>query len=298
MPTISVIIPTHNRCDLLKNAIDSVLKQTISVEEVIVVDDTQNAESEVLVESYNNSKIKLFRNNACGAHSSRNLGAAKASSEYIAFLDDDDIWLDDKIEMQKPFLVSNDAVFSQIQVNYTDLNIKYNTRAKNNVDSLNSILTENFIGGTISSIINRDLFLDLGGFDTNFPAREEYDLWIRIISKGSNIHIVEKALSVGYRSFSRDRISASISNYEKAIQLINKKHSVFASTVLSDKELDVRTSKQYKFLAAQAVSINKRLTSSKYYLKSFIIERSLMTLALALIAFLSPVLLIKLRSKL
>src|SRR5690625_6892815 len=91
--TISVIIPTHNRVGLLKRAIESVLNQTRKPEEVIVVDDLNDVATKELCEQYFSSGVIYIPNiKGRGASSSRNLGASKAKSEFVAFLDDDDIW--------------------------------------------------------------------------------------------------------------------------------------------------------------------------------------------------------------
>src|SRR5690625_3018032 len=99
--TISVIIPTHNRVGLLKRAIESVLNQTRKPEEVIVVDDLNDVATKELCEQYFSSGVIYIPNiKGRGASSSRNLGASKAKSEFVAFLDDDDIWLPEKLGKQ------------------------------------------------------------------------------------------------------------------------------------------------------------------------------------------------------
>lgn len=300
MITISVVIPTHNRPELLSRAIDSVLNQTHSVDEVIVVDDTNSIGTQDLVSSYNEPRIKFYANPNNGASSSRNLGAELATSDFIAFLDDDDEFYKNKIELQHRKIINEnvDAVFSQLEIVYENTDIKYSTRSRMPDDPLTTIYIENFIGGTISSVIRRELFLQVGGFDITLPAREEYDLWMRLITEGASIDIIEQPLAIGYRSLvGRSRISANISNYEKAITLINSKHRDKVAGLLSKKQKRLRKASQFEFLAAQAVSIGLRRVTAEYYLKSFLVRFKIKPLILAVISLVNPTLLIRLRAK-
>ncbi|MGI9946658.1 glycosyltransferase family 2 protein [Vibrio hyugaensis] len=297
---MSIVIPTHNRDETtLLRAINSCIKQTLKPFEIVVVDDVCNKRVKEFVESIEFDNIKYLENKEQGASASRNLGAKNAKGNYIAFLDDDDIWLPEKLELQVNQVVSEQAkaVFAQMFVEYEDLGIKYITKSKNVPDPLKQICTENYIGGTISSLIEKQLFLELGGFDRAFSAREEYDLWIRIIASGSKISVVERPLTVAYRSFIRDRVSSNISSYENAIDLLNKKHKQLALDVLDESERKRRESKQYSFLAAQAISINKGCVASKYYFKSFLKSFSPKFMILSILSLFSPKFLIMLRSK-
>ncbi len=297
---VSVVIPTHNRDEnTLLRAVNSCIEQTLKPFEIVVVDDVCNKRVKEFVENIDFYNIKYVENKEQGASSSRNIGAKYAEGNYIAFLDDDDIWLPEKLELQVNQVISQQAkaVFSQMFVEYEDLGIKYTTKAKNVLNPLKLICTENYIGGTISSLIERQLFLKLGGFDRAFSAREEYDLWIRIIASGAKISVVEIPLTVAYRSFVRDRVSSNISSYESAIDLLNEKHKQLVLDILDEKERKFRESKQYNFLAAQAISINKGSVASKYYFKSFLKSLSPKSVILSVLSLLSPKLLIKLRSK-
>ncbi|MFV4844884.1 glycosyltransferase family 2 protein [Edwardsiella tarda] len=297
---VSVVIPTHSRPDLLNKAINSVLSQTYKPYEIIVVDDTKSDSTPQFLSMLESDiTIKFERNTSSGACSSRNLGARIASGDFIAFLDDDDLWLPSKLEMQMNSLMENsyDAIFCQLIINYEGTNIQYATRARNVSNPLKEICFENFIGGTISSVIRRSVFLKLGGFDERFKAREEYDLWIRIIQLGALIKIIEKPLAIANRSFVRKRVSSNINSYEDGISLINTKHFDLINDVLSLPERKLRISKQYDFLAAQALSLGLKKVSARYYIKSFTIKPNLKSLLLSICSMFAPVMIIKIRSK-
>ena len=95
MPFFSIVIPTYNRADLLSRCIDSIIEQTFSDFEIIIVDNYSNDETKELVEQYKSrdTRIKFIQehNNGIIAHS-RNVGVKAAVGEYIAFLDSDDEW--------------------------------------------------------------------------------------------------------------------------------------------------------------------------------------------------------------
>jgi glycosyltransferase involved in cell wall biosynthesis len=100
---VSVVIPTYNRAHLLKESLDSILRQTVPVREIIVVDDGSTDNTQELVRSYGQPVILLTQNRA-GESAARNRGKAHASSEWIAFLDSDDVWRPTKIAKQLQYL--------------------------------------------------------------------------------------------------------------------------------------------------------------------------------------------------
>lgn len=297
--TVAAIIPTHQRPDLLFRAIKSVLNQSEPVDEVIVVDDAACDRTQNVVNSVNSRLVKYFRNDGAGASSSRNYGAKVANSDFIAFLDDDDEWVSDKIELQKRMVKVKDldVCFSRIRIVYEGTNIRYSTKAHLPENPAVDVCLENFIGGTISSMIRRELFLSLQGFDLAFQAREEYDLWIRLIHAGARIGIVEKPLSIAYRSLNkRSRISSDLKKYEEAIALLNIKHKTLIDKTLTPQQRELRYRKQREFLAAQAVTVGLRSEGIKYYLQSLRSRFNARVAGMVLVCLLHPVLLIRLRA--
>ena len=132
-PLVSIIIPTYNRPHLLCEAIDSCLTQTYSNIEIIVVNDGGTKETEnILKERYKNvvgihtkyqvndeKVIKYFYKENGGVSSARNYGLKKASGEYINFLDDDDLLLPEKIELQVSFFKKNEKNWGNLGVVYS-----------------------------------------------------------------------------------------------------------------------------------------------------------------------------------
>lgn len=299
--TVSVVIPTHDRCELLHRALKSVLTQTVQPNEIIVVDDLNDKKTKELCESFPNDIVRHIPNtNGKGASSSRNLGVEKSNSEFVAFLDDDDVWLPEKLEKQMKLIRSKDldACFSQLLVKYEGTNISYATKAKNVINPKQDILIENYLGATISAIVKRTLFIQVAGFNEQYKAREEYDLWIKIIHNNARIGVVEEPLAISYRSLeNRNRISLNINSYIEAIDLLNSKYSKLVCQFLSNQQKKHRKKKQYDFLAAQAVSIGFKKAAVENYYRSLSVAPSLKSFLGLVVSMISPKLLIKLREK-
>lgn len=109
--TVSVVIPFYARVDWLFLAVDSVLSQSFTDFELIVINDGSNEDMTAFLEKYERSIIYRYKENG-GPASARNIGINLARGEYIAFLDSDDIWLRDKLEKQLEFMEKTDAVWS------------------------------------------------------------------------------------------------------------------------------------------------------------------------------------------
>jgi glycosyltransferase involved in cell wall biosynthesis len=115
---VSVIIPTYNRADVLANAIDSVLNQTHDGVEIIVVDDGSTDQTEQLISEHYFGKVKFIKKQNGGVGDARNEGLKYATGDYVAYLDSDDVWVKNKLEiylkkaksLKKPSLIFSDHV--------------------------------------------------------------------------------------------------------------------------------------------------------------------------------------------
>lgn len=189
--SVSVIIPTYRRTvDVLERAVDSVLKQTCLPSDIIVVDD--NSEDSLLsqdIEAYcRTCRLRYILSGGLGGAGARNHGIQAAFGEYVAFLDDDDQWLPEKLEMQLPLFVSPDVglVYSR---GYTvtegegcPMSRKpYATDAYYKTEvCYQDLLLKNYIGTTTQLVVRRSILQTLGGFDESLPSRQDYDLCLRI----------------------------------------------------------------------------------------------------------------------
>jgi glycosyltransferase involved in cell wall biosynthesis len=189
---VSVIIPTYNRVEKLKRAIDSVINQTFSDWEIIIIDNHSKDGTKELINEYNSSKIKiLFIKNRGNIAKSRNLGIKKSRGKYLALLDSDDIWNSSKLQIcvkalnDKTRIVYHD-MYIQNNINQTMLK-KSGMCRKLKKPIFNDLILNGPAFPTSSVVIEKKLFKKIHFFNENpnFITWEDYEAWIRL-SKISN----------------------------------------------------------------------------------------------------------------
>jgi glycosyltransferase involved in cell wall biosynthesis len=182
MSLISVIIPTYNRSDFLKEAIESVLKQAYQPFELIVVDDGSTDDTASVLSCYA-GKISALSVHHRGPSAARNYGIQAAHGDYIAFLDSDDLWLPGKLAAQMHFFHNNpEARICQTEEIWMRNSVRVNPRQKHKKYSgwiFDQCLPLCVVSPS-AVMIHRSVFMRVGLFDETFPACEDYDLWLRI----------------------------------------------------------------------------------------------------------------------
>jgi glycosyltransferase involved in cell wall biosynthesis len=185
-PTVSVIIPTYNYADYLPEAIESVLKQTFRDIEVILVDDGSTDNTPQIVQKYlTNPLVHYVRKENGGQASAKNRGIIESTGEFIAFLDADDIWFSNKLELQLQLFGKNPhtgVVYSRrIYIDPSGKPLPTIQRKLHRGSILNKIYITNFVCFS-SSIVRKNCFQRLGLFDEKLRFSEDYDFWIRVAS--------------------------------------------------------------------------------------------------------------------
>ena len=229
---ISIVIPTHNRDNLLKRAIQSVVDQTYKNIEIIVVDDASLCDNQSIINSFDIPIIYYKFEINQGGNICRNKGAELANGGYIAYLDDDDTWKEDKLRKQLRLMKENNLDLSYtgkniITVNpfFEEISRRYSFSKpsyKNNLKK--SIMSKNFIGTTSSIIVKKEKFKEVSGFDISMPALQDYEFYIRCINKGFNIVGIDEPLIDYYRYQKKSAISKNLKKNFNAYQLILKKN--------------------------------------------------------------------------
>ena len=186
MEEIAVIIPTYNRCDLLKRAINSVIKQTITPKEIIIVDNGSTDQTYQMVSSLF-PEINYFIEKKRGVSAARNKGILESKSKWIAFLDSDDTWKPTKLEKQMEFSTFNQDKYRIIHTDETWYrNKKFLNQLKKHKKSGGNIFKNSLQLCCISPssvVLKKQIFEEYGLFDENLEVCEDYDMWIRITSK-------------------------------------------------------------------------------------------------------------------
>ncbi|MBO4848116.1 MAG: glycosyltransferase [Clostridia bacterium] len=227
---ITVVITTHERpAETLKRAVDSAVLQTYSDTEIIIVNDSPENEAlsediRRLAASYDDPRIVLADTGSSGgACRARNHGAAMGEGALIAFLDDDDEWLPEKLEKQA-------AAFTKPEIGlvygpcfeYDSRNFGRRVGGEQHRGRVEKrLLRSNFIGGCSSVMLRREAFEAVSGFDEELPASQDYDLWLRI-AQGYEVACVSEPLTNRYMS--SDSISVDFEKKKQAWELFNAKH--------------------------------------------------------------------------
>jgi len=192
-PSISVIIPTLNRCAILPRALDSILSQTVLVDEIIVIDNGSTDRTIPMLES-EYPRVIILNEKKRGVSAARNKGINYAKGTWIALVDSDDAWLPLKLEKQLQHseknqghrLIHTDEVWYRYgkQVNQSK------KHEKSGGDIFEQCLRLCCISPS-STFIHKSLFEDIGRFDEDLPACEDYDLWLRICAREEVLYVNE-----------------------------------------------------------------------------------------------------------
>ncbi|MGH7843962.1 MAG: glycosyltransferase family 2 protein [Candidatus Binatia bacterium] len=186
MPKVSIIIPTHNRARLLRAAMDSVLRQAFQDFEIIVVDDASQDQSEEVVRSFADPRIRYLRHATNkGQGASRNAGIQYASGEYIALLDDDDEWLPHKLEKQVQRLDDSPAKIGLVYTGFCkvagpDKRVIAQVLPEKRGSLFEDMCFRNWIGTCSTVLLRRSCFEKIGWFDETLPSGVDYDMWLRL----------------------------------------------------------------------------------------------------------------------
>jgi glycosyltransferase involved in cell wall biosynthesis len=227
MPRISVIIPTKNRAHYLGGALSSVLNQSFGDLEVLVIDDASEDNTEEVVRSFRDPRIRYMRHSESrGGSAARNTGIRNAVGLLIGFLDDDDEWLQQKLKLQVKLL---DAASDRIGCIYTgfelfdsDRNERVGVWTPRHRGDLREKLLEGNVVSTTSTVLLRKSYLDRAGlFDEELPSMQDYDLWLRL-AQFCQFEYIEQPL-VRYR-LHETRISTSLVAPEQGLRKLLKKH--------------------------------------------------------------------------
>ena len=225
-PEISVIIPTYNRADSILPAVESVLAQTFTAIEVIVVDDASRDTTQDRLSTLSDQRIRIVRHEQNrGAAAARNTGIRAARAPYIAFQDSDDYWQPKKLQIQLSALKSNrsaDAAYCSLVRTWDKKTILIpspSIRIKEG-DISEEILFHNYIS-TQTLLVARGPLESVGGFDESLPCLEDWDLIIRLSETIRFVFVDEPLVNAEVQ---RDSISRNLEAACIALAHIHEKH--------------------------------------------------------------------------
>lgn len=289
MQKVSVIIPTHNRSERMIRAVDSVRRQTYKNLEIVIVNDASIDDTEEIASKIDDDRIIYLRiEKSQGANHARNFGVSHSSGAYLAFLDDDDEWFDEKIDKQlKVFEEYPEVglVYTQRKI-INDENQYYYSNKKDVGDLSHKIIMENPIGTTSSVMLKRDIFEKVGGFDPQILINQDHDLWIRV-AQVTQVGIVDEPLVLYYDLHKINRISNDFERMKSTSLIFQKKYKDLLKQ-LTPKEIRKRKSNKFMRYSILEVSNKHFLRALFYNLRAILIAPSSLKVFSLLTIFLSP----------
>ena len=242
---VTIVIITYKRpLEIIKRAVSSVLSQTYTKFEVILVNDAPedislSKDINEYVIGLQDSRVRYIEHKKnMGANAARNTGLRNANGKYICFLDDDDEFIEHKLELQVPMINDN------VGLVYGPFYVRKNgqdtiTKIVRPDNPLKAILQGNFIGSTSFPLLLTEAVRKVGGFDEKLISCQEYDLWIRII-KQYKIRCCKAPLGIYY--ISKDSTFKNSEKYSLGIEcIINKYASLYSQyrRVLSNRYVNM-----------------------------------------------------------
>lgn len=227
MTKVSIIVPTYNRKSLISCAIDSVLRQTFEDFELLIVDDgsTDNT-GDFIKENYTDKRIRYFYQENQGQTYARNKALGHSVGEYICFLDSDDYWPTNKLEISLKVFEDNpdiDVVYGdEMVINHEGEELGREKIKRYSGNITKHLLVENFIGMS-ASMVKADKIKEVGGMDEKVRVADDFSLWLRL-SRTSQFYYLDEVLGY-YRltegQISVDKIARLDSNLRTVLNFLN-----------------------------------------------------------------------------
>jgi glycosyltransferase involved in cell wall biosynthesis len=199
-PEVSVIIPNFNRHQAMERAADSVLSQTGVSFELLVVDDASDAPPSRLYRRLREAGQRvLVADRRQGPGPCRNWAAAEARGRYLSFLDSDDCWLPGKLAQQLQSLRESGLRIGQVEEIWYRHGVRVNPLKVHRMEA-GDLFARSLRAVCVSPssvMLERDLFLETGGFDPELFVCEDYDLWLRVAAR-QKFHLLDRPLVVKY----------------------------------------------------------------------------------------------------
>ena len=217
-PCVSVVVPTYNRARIIGETLESILNQEFRDLELLVVLDGCTDDTEGVVKSYADSRVRLLKQgNSGGPAAPRNVGVQNANGKYIAFCDDDDLWMPHKLTRQVAVLEGDPqaALCFTDGVVFGDGGVIARRALKNGFEGnhFQRLLYGNFIANS-SVLVRREVLAQVGPFNTDrvLHGSEDYEMWLRVAYAHKLVSIPEPLIKyrVHRGNLARDRARGTL----------------------------------------------------------------------------------------
>lgn len=268
-PLVTAVITTYKRKpEVVKRALNSIIEQTYNNIEIFVINDCPADKKlvkelrKMIVESSRNRRVNyiVVENNG-GACKARNIAIERATGKYFACLDDDDEWLPEKIELQVQALEKQKGAaiaYCNAILRYVDQGkdvTRFVERQKEG-DIYFEQIEKNNIGSCSFPMFRTDVLKEVGGFDINMPALQDWELYFRVLKKYKAVY-VHKPVAI-YYFYDGERISANSQNRVVAFENIHQK-------IIKDLENNTKSASSFYMMGTYFYSLNDDMKKAKEY---------------------------------
>ena len=253
-PTVSVVVPTYNRPEMLREAVESILTQTFRDFEIIVVNDGGEDVESMLSSLNHEGKITYVRHGRNRDRAAaRNTGLALARGKYIAYLDDDDRYYPDHLETLVTALVEHQeyrVVYSDAwRVHSVKEGARYVTKGKDIPYSYdfnaNALLVSNYFP-VLTVMHERACLEQCGGFDETLSTHEDWDLWIKMSRLFPFLHVKRATAEFSWRTDGTSTTSGSQRDFIRTAEIIHHRYRTYATAVPGITELQTTQLAKWK----------------------------------------------------
>jgi len=270
MPQISVVIPVHNGAGTIAETIASVLGQSFTDIEVMVMNDGSTDSTLEKVNAFVDSRVRVFTHPKSGSNYSRNRGVEVSTGAYLSFIDADDIWTSDKLEAQLQALETNpQAAVAYSWTDRIDMQGKFlrtSSHATFSGNVLPHLMLSNFIASGSNLLIRRQALLDVGQFDPNLRNAQDWDLALRLAACYEFVCV--QKVQILYR-FVENSLSSNIGDMEQScLKIIERSFSQAPASLQILKPHSLGNC--YKYLAFKVLTAsptNQRPDLARRYLR-------------------------------
>ena len=314
MKKVTVVIPVFNGEKYISDCIDTVLQQSFTDYEILIVDDGSSDQSLNLARAYKDDRIRIIQQENKGLSGARNTGIAHARGEYIALLDADDLWDKDKLKHHVEHLDNNSHVgvsYSQSHLmndNKQPLGITQKPQLKNITPV--TVLCRNPVGNGSAAVVRKKCFDEImfmqpikgiNGivrrcyFDENFRQSEDIECWIRIALK-TQWKFEGIGLPLTWYRVNSGGLSANIDNQLESWNNVIKKIDTY-SPHFASKYVQIAKAYQYRYLSRRAIhsrdsktaiQLIKKSLRSDFRILFYEPRRTVLTLICAYLIYLLP----------
>ena len=231
---VSIIMPSYNTGEYISESIESVLNQTYSNWKLLIVYDCSRDNTESVVKKYSDERIEFYKNDKnMGAAYSRNFALKKATGDWVAFLDSDDLWFPDKLEKQLYFMYNSDYAFSCTASYAIDEQSNEIGKEYHSPKCVNKVLMHLYCWpGCLTVMYNRKQVGDIQ--IANLSKNNDYAMWLKVVNKANCYYLNEVLAKYRIRehSISHDKLLRLIKSHYMVFRVGEKKNPIISGLLM------------------------------------------------------------------